>query len=145
MQFILNAIGTVRNPYTDRPPGGWVTAESEITLELEFAKGLEGLEGYSHLFVLFYFDRAGRMTLRRRPQNDPRLPVVGIFATRRPERPNPIGLSLVRLLRIEGNVLTVRGLDCYNGTPVLDLKPYLPPRDRPARVSVPVWLSTQTK
>ena len=145
MQFMLNAIGVVRSPYTTRPPGGWRTTESEILIEPEFAGGLDGLEGYSHLFVLFYFDRVGRAALRSHPRNDPRLPVVGIFATRCSKRPNPIGLTLVRLLRIEGHVLIVRGLDCYDGTPVLDLKPYVPPCDRPAQFSLPVWLSAKAR
>jgi tRNA-Thr(GGU) m(6)t(6)A37 methyltransferase TsaA len=107
---------------------------STIEIFPEFQEGMVGLEGCSHIFVLTYFnqlrpDQIGplkvkpRRYLRKGLRLD-ELPLVGVFAIDSPTRPNPIGLTLVKLLRIEGRKLIVQGLDCFNGTPVLDIKPY---------------------
>jgi tRNA-Thr(GGU) m(6)t(6)A37 methyltransferase TsaA len=110
--------------------------ELEATIEIfpEFHQDLEGLEGFSHIFVLSYFhklrpDQIGHLKVRPRRllQKGMKLedlPLVGVFATGSPSRPNPIGLSLVKLIRIDQGELIVRGLDCFNGTPVLDIKAY---------------------
>jgi tRNA-Thr(GGU) m(6)t(6)A37 methyltransferase TsaA len=110
--------------------------ELEATIEIfpEFQEALDGLEGFSHIFVLSFLDRLKPEQigpLKVRPRRLVRkgfkldeLPLVGVFALDSPTRPNPIGLTLVRLLRRQGGELIVLGLDCFDGTPVLDIKPY---------------------
>ena len=100
---------------------------SEIFLDCELTQALEGITGFSHVFVLFWLHEITgkeRETLRVHPRGRRDMPLLGVFATRTNLRPNPIGLTLCELVKVEGNVLTVRGLDAYDGTPVLDVKPY---------------------
>ena len=127
--FIPRAIGQVRTPYTktsDIPKGLGAKHEAEGTIEVlpEFAAGLADVDGFSHLFVLWVFDRSTDFDLIATPPADEGRP-HGVFATRSPRRPNPIGLTVVELLRREGAQLRVRGVDMLDGTPILDLKPYL--------------------
>ena len=98
---------------------------SKIVIGEKYADGLVGIEDWSHLYVIFWMNKISdeKKTLTC-PGNEPDMPTVGIFATRAPVRPNPIGLTLVELVRREGNVLVVKGLDALEGTPVLDIKPY---------------------
>jgi len=126
--FSFKPIGFVRSPYRDTkqvPKGLGAQHEAEGTIELlaEFEEGLKDIEGFSHLIVLWVFDRAEGYELVGKPPSDDR--PHGVFATRSPRRPNPIGLTTVELLSREGRSLRVRGLDMLDGTPVLDLKPYL--------------------
>ncbi|MCW3996201.1 MAG: tRNA (N6-threonylcarbamoyladenosine(37)-N6)-methyltransferase TrmO [Candidatus Bathyarchaeota archaeon] len=117
------------------------TNVSTITINEELAEGLEGITGFSHLFVLFYLNQLSneqRKTLKVHPRGRTDLPLTGVFATRTMLRKNPIGLTVVELLSVTGNVLTVRGLDAYDGTPVLDLKPY-DPWDNIENIKVPDW------
>jgi tRNA-Thr(GGU) m(6)t(6)A37 methyltransferase TsaA len=103
------------------------TRTSQIIIEPQFAAALHGITDYSHLYVLFWLHEisdANRMMLQVHPRGRTDLPLIGAFATRTQLRPNPIGLTVVELMKAEGNVLTVRGLDAFNGTPVLDIKPY---------------------
>jgi tRNA-Thr(GGU) m(6)t(6)A37 methyltransferase TsaA len=100
---------------------------SEIVVQPELISGLDGITEYSHLYVLFWLHEVSeenRMMLKVHPRGRSDLPLVGVFAVRTNLRPNPIGLTLIELVKVEGNVLTVRGLDAFNGTPVLDIKPY---------------------
>jgi tRNA-Thr(GGU) m(6)t(6)A37 methyltransferase TsaA len=100
---------------------------SQIVLHSGFAEALDGVGDFSHLFVLFWLHETSeshRKTLKVHPRGRMDLPLLGVFATRTMLRPNPIGLTLVELIKVEGNVLTVRGLDAFDGTPVLDLKPF---------------------
>lgn len=131
----LVPIGYVRSPYRERkdaPRQGRLSpAVSEIVINPEFGEGLSGIEEKEHLFVLCWFDRADRSRLRAIPPHDP--VERGVFATRSPDRPNPVSLTLVDLVRVEGNVLSVRGLDALDGTPVIDIKPYSGEVDTPAR------------
>lgn len=124
----LRPIGIVRSPYTDgaqipKGPGAQHDAEGVLELLPEFEPGLMDIEGFSHLFVLWIFDRSTDYDLVAHPPADDR--PHGVFATRSPRRPNPLGLTVVRLLRREGTRLLVRGLDMLEGTPIVDLKPYL--------------------
>ncbi len=124
----MRAIGTVHSPYTDRsqvPRGRGAKHEAEGVLEIapELEPGLADIEGFSHLFVIWLFHRAEGASLVSTPPSDDR--PHGVFATRSPQRPNPIGLTVVRLLGREGNRLRVRGVDMLDGTPILDIKPYL--------------------
>jgi tRNA-Thr(GGU) m(6)t(6)A37 methyltransferase TsaA len=97
---------------------------SRIRILDDFAEGLFQLERYGRLYVIFRFDRAEGYRLVIHPRGDANRPERGVFATRSPYRPNPIGLSVVELVGIDGNVLTVRDLDAIDGTPVLDIKPW---------------------
>ncbi|MBE0511599.1 tRNA (N6-threonylcarbamoyladenosine(37)-N6)-methyltransferase TrmO [Candidatus Bathyarchaeota archaeon] len=100
---------------------------SKIVFREDLAEALNGVEDFSHLFVIFWMHEISeeeRRTMKVRPRGRSDMPLLGAFATRTPHRPNPIGLTLVELLEVEGNVLTVRGLDAFDGTPVLDIKPF---------------------
>jgi tRNA (adenine37-N6)-methyltransferase len=126
--FSMQAIGYVGSPYKDarEVPRGLGTKHSadgilEIKPELEL--GLTDIEGFSHLFVIWAFDRSEGFELLGTPPSDNR--PHGVFATRSPKRPNPIGLTVVELLRRDGPRLHVRGVDMLDGTPILDIKPYL--------------------
>jgi len=122
----LSAIGVVETDVPDADiPRRRRDIVSDIVLRPELVEGLQGLEQYSHLFVIFLMHRSPPLeSLRVHPGHDSRNPPVGTFAMRTRNRPNPLGLAVVDLLRIEGNRLTVRRLDAFAGTPVLDLKPY---------------------
>lgn len=114
---------------------------SEISINPKFADGLDGVTGFSHIFVLFYLSEVTaeqRMMLKVHPRGRSNLPLTGVFAVRTMMRPNPIALTLVELIKVEGNVITVRGLDAFDGTPVLDIKPY-DPWDRVEGAMVPEW------
>jgi tRNA-Thr(GGU) m(6)t(6)A37 methyltransferase TsaA len=126
--FTPQAIGYVRSPYADTqqvPKGLGAKHDTEGVLEIlpEFEAGLTDIEGFSHLFIVWVFDRSRDFELVGRPPCDDR--THGVFATRSPFRPNPIGLTVVELLRRDGRNLHVRGVDMLDGTPILDIKPYL--------------------
>jgi tRNA-Thr(GGU) m(6)t(6)A37 methyltransferase TsaA len=126
--FPFRPIGFVRSPYDDtaqipRGPGAEHLAEGVLELLAEFEGGLADIEGFSHLYVLWVFDRVDGYDLRSMPPTDDR--AHGVFSTRSPRRPNPIGLTVVRLVRRDGARLAVRGVDMLDGTPILDIKPYL--------------------
>jgi tRNA (adenine37-N6)-methyltransferase len=126
MDFI--PIGFVRSAYertSDVPKGFGARHDAEGVLEVqpEFEDGLTDIEGFSHLYVIWVFDRSDGFELLGVPPTDDR--PHGVFATRSPKRPNPIGLSVVELLRRDGCRLHVRGIDMLDGTPILDIKPYL--------------------
>ncbi len=124
----LRPIGTIHSPYAETseiPKGLGARHDAEGVLELlpELEPGLADIEGFSHLYVIWIFDRAGPGPLTVRPPSDSR--AHGVFATRSPQRPNPIGLTVVRLLRREGRRLHVGGVDMLDGSPIVDIKPYL--------------------
>jgi tRNA-Thr(GGU) m(6)t(6)A37 methyltransferase TsaA len=126
--FSPKPIGHITSPYqtTKEIPKGLAAkhdAEGVLKILPEFEAGLTDIEGFSHVFVLWVFDHSEGFDLVATPPIDNR--PHGVFATRSPRRPNPIGLTVVQLLRREGNSLHVRGVDMLNGTPILDLKPYL--------------------
>lgn len=126
--FTFRPIGFVRSPYKDTweiPRGLGAKHEAEGVLEIlpEFETGLTDIEGFSHLILIWVFDRSEGFSLLGKPPTDDR--EHGVFATRSPRRPNPIGLTVVELLRREGSRLHVRGVDMLDGTPILDIKPYL--------------------
>jgi tRNA-Thr(GGU) m(6)t(6)A37 methyltransferase TsaA len=100
---------------------------SKIIFREEYVEALEGVEEFSHLFVLFWLHEMSdtdRKIMKVHPRGRSDMPLLGVFATRSPHRPNPIGLTRVKILKIEQNVVTVQGLDAYDGTPVLDVKPF---------------------
>ena len=123
---------------------GWESVESRIVVRRQLADALDGLEGFSHVIVLFWIDRVPeeeRGLTRIHPMGDPTLPLLGVFATRTQLRPNPIGVSIVPLLARKGNELRVRGLDAIDRTPVLDIKPYIPHYDSVSQATMPAWAS----
>lgn len=124
----MQPIGFIRSPYTDtkqipKGPGAEHKAEGVLEILPEYEAGLQDIEGFSHLYVLWAFDRSSGYELLGTPPVDTR--PHGVFATRSPRRPNPIGLTVVKLLRREGSELYVRGVDMLDNTPILDIKPYL--------------------
>jgi tRNA-Thr(GGU) m(6)t(6)A37 methyltransferase TsaA len=126
--FSSKPIGFISSPYKDVreiPKGLGVKHEAEGVLKIlpEFEAGLTDIEGFSHLVVIWEFDRSDGFQLLGTPPSDNRQ--HGLFATRSPRRPNPIGLTTVELLRRDGSQLHVRGVDMLDGTPILDIKPYL--------------------
>src|SRR5947207_1086724 len=126
--FSTQPIGYVRSPYKDAqeiPKGLGAKHEAEGVLEIqpEFEPGLTDIEGFSHLIIIWEFDRSDGFSLLVKPPSDDR--PHGMFATRSPRRPNPIALTVVELLGREGARLRVRGIDMLDGTPILDIKPYL--------------------
>jgi tRNA-Thr(GGU) m(6)t(6)A37 methyltransferase TsaA len=146
--FRFKPVGVVRSIYKnpeDLPPPVFASprffehVKGEIVIFDEFAPAVADLEGFSYLIVLFAFHRAGGFKLKTVPPGESRS--RGIFATRSPHRPNPIGMSVVRLLGRDGPVLNVAGLDMIDGTPVLDIKPYTR-RDRKSRIRTG-WLRTR--
>jgi len=128
MTYEMRPIGVIRSPYTETsqiPKGPDAEHKAEGVLELlpEYQAGLKDVEGFSHLFVLWVFDRATGYDLIATPPVDPR--PHGVFSTRSPRRPNPIGLTVVKVLGVESNKVHVRGVDMLDGTPILDIKPYM--------------------
>jgi tRNA (adenine37-N6)-methyltransferase len=128
LMFSMQPIGYVRSPYKntkDIPKGLGAQHQAEGALELraDLEAGLTDIEGFSHLFVVWAFDRSEGFDLLASPPSDNR--PHGVFTTRSPRRPNPIGLTVVELLSREGAALRVRGVDMLDGTPILDIKPYL--------------------
>ena len=114
---------------------------SQLIFREELTEALEGVEEFSHLFVLFWLHRMSdndRRVMKVHPRGRSDMPLLGIFATRTPHRPNPIGLTRVKLLKVEGNVITVQGLDAFDGTPVLDIKPF-DSWDTTEDFKVPAW------
>lgn len=128
MDIRLKPIATMRTPFgstTDIPKGLDAKHDAEGTIDVDpaYEPGLQDIEGFSHLYVLWVFHRAEGADLIAHPPSDDR--PHGVFATRSPRRPNPIGLTVVRLLGRDGPRLRVRGVDMLDGTPVVDIKPYL--------------------
>ena len=126
---------------------GWVKSQGDRTyveIEPQYAPALKGLEGFSHLWVVYWFHENDtperRATLQVHPRRDPANPLTGVFACRAPERPNLIGLTAVRIVKITGNVVEVSGLDARDGTPIVDLKPYIPKGDAIPEATTPGWV-----
>ena len=137
----LKPIGIIHSPYKDRgaaPYQGYRSKKlSRIEVFKEFEEGLQDIEGFSHIIVIFWFHKSqGYHLLVKTPWDD--VP-HGLFTTRSPHRPCPLGLTVVELVAREKNILKVKGLDAMNGTPLLDIKPYIPPVDERSVVK-PGWL-----
>ncbi|MFH0914235.1 MAG: tRNA (N6-threonylcarbamoyladenosine(37)-N6)-methyltransferase TrmO [Chloroflexota bacterium] len=137
----LRPIGVVRNGIGQRPEGGWKKVVSELILDPALGEALDSLEEFSHIILLYWMHQGQpeNLTLKIHPMGKRELPLVGRLATRSPHRPNPVGASVVRLLGRRGNVLRVEGLDALDGTPVIDIKPYLPD-DSVKDARVPSWV-----
>ncbi|GAF85249.1 unnamed protein product [marine sediment metagenome] len=125
--YRMASVGRVENEVQESMSQGWEDVTSEIVVNPELEECMEGIEQYTHITVIYWMDRVseeGRRVKKVHPRGREELPLRGVFATRSPYRPNPLGLTTVSLLAREGNRLRVRGLDALNGTPVVDIKPY---------------------
>lgn len=137
-------IGVVHCDRTEMSAGHWAQVESRIVLDPVYAAGLAGLAEFSHVVVVFHLDRIPPFEPARQIARNPRgmenLAPVGVFAQRTKFRPNPIGVTAVELVAVDGQGITVRGLDALDGTPVLDIKPYIPAFERKDDVRLPAWV-----
>ena len=119
--------------------------QSRIKIFPEFCVGIEGLGNFSHIIVLYWFhlrdNEEERKTLKVVPRRHPGAQEAGVFACRSPSRPNPIGLCVVELIKLEGCTLTVKGLDAFEGSPIIDIKPYIPRADAIPNARAPEWTS----
>ena len=125
-------IGFVRSPVREMTPSGynWHKVIAEIEVDEGLTDALDGIEEYSHIIVLYWINRARRPApMKVHPRGDPERAERGVFSTRSPSRPNPIGKATVKLLERKANILRVQGLDAIDGSPVLDIKPYIPGYD----------------
>ncbi|HIE17566.1 MAG TPA: tRNA (N6-threonylcarbamoyladenosine(37)-N6)-methyltransferase TrmO [Dehalococcoidia bacterium] len=143
MKISIAPIGFVRNSITQPiRKDDWETITSEIVLHEDLEEALNRIEGFSHIIVIYWMHKIGlsqRRTIKVHPRGNQSAPLVGVFASRSPARPNPIGTSTVRLLGRQANVLKVSGLDAINGTPVLDIKPYIHGLDSANGAKTPGW------
>jgi tRNA-Thr(GGU) m(6)t(6)A37 methyltransferase TsaA len=138
----LRPVAVVRNGVREPRMGGWQDVRSDIIVRQDLEPTLDGIDSYSHLIVVFYMQGVPEHEKERthvHPRGDPRYPLQGVLATRSPLRPNPIGVAVVPLVRRKKNILRVRGLDALDGTPVLDVKPYLPQYDSVPDARLPEW------
>jgi len=131
MEFIMKPIGVIHSPFTDKEKTPIQSmrshASGQVEVFPEFAGGLQDLEDFSHIILLYTFHCSSGYSLQIQPFLDDRL--HGLFATRYPCRPNPIGLSVVRLVARQENILEIEGVDMLDDTPLLDIKPYVPDFD----------------
>lgn len=132
MEISYKAIGTIHSQYqqvkgTPIQPGGAINSEGTIELFEEYTEGLKDLDGFSHVILLYHFHLLSKTALTVKPFMDSAS--RGIFSTRSPARPNPIGLSVVRLKKVIGNQLIIDNVDIIDGTPLIDIKPYVPAFD----------------
>ncbi len=144
MEIQLQSIAVVVNGRHDTRDAGWADVESALVMTPEYRPGLQGLEQFSHALVVFHMHRdpdGERPTLVRRPRGRADMPLLGVFAQRGRMRPNPIGVTTVAVVRVEADRVVVRGLDAIDGTPVLDVKPYVPAFDRVEAPRVPDWMT----
>jgi tRNA-Thr(GGU) m(6)t(6)A37 methyltransferase TsaA len=142
MAISIEPIGFVRAPSSAGGDEGWGAVTSELHVHEQLAPGLAGLEQFSHILVVYWMHQSSFAPedLVRRPRGRADMPELGIFAQRAKHRPNPIGLTAVRLLERRGALLRVAGLDAVDGSPLLDIKPYFPPFDRVEKPEVPEWV-----
>jgi len=141
----MRPIGVIRTPFTEKDQTPIQASRSQTigTVEIaqKFKDGLKDLEGFSHIILIYIFHASSRYSLHVKPFLDHK--ERGLFATRYPYRPNPIGLSIVQLMSIEENKLTVKGVDTLDNTPLLDIKPYMPDFDERKNVRVG-WYATRS-
>jgi len=137
----LKPIGFVKNKVKAPRFGKFAKEVSEIILDKKFAPALKGIDDYSHIIVVYWMDKIKDYAVQHRPQGNSEVPIVGIFACRCPARPNPIGITTVKLISHQGNKIKVKGLDVLDGTPILDIKPYWPQYDKVVKEKIPSWVN----
>jgi len=139
--IIIKPLGQAKNKVDKPMLPGWKDVTTEIVIDKNYAKGLDGIEDYSHIIIVYWMDKEKECHLKHHPQGKEDIPFVGIFACRCPQRPNRIAISTVELVKRKDNVLIVKGLDIVDGTPILDIKPYTPQYDNVGKAKVPNWVS----
>jgi len=146
-KFIFKPIGIIHSPYKE-PSGTPIQTiysnNAIATVEIfdEFTEGLDDIEKFSHIYLIYVFDRSHRFELKIKPFLDNK--THGVFTTRAPNRPNPIGLSIVRLINRKKNILTIKEIDIFDKTPLLDIKPFIPFWDNRMKVKTG-WLTEKMK
>ena len=148
MVIEFNSIGNISSSVKEQTDLNWGKVESKIVVDPELSEGLTGLSDFSHIIVVYYLNEAKFIKekhLIRRPQGREDMPMVGILSQRAKDRPNQIGITSVELVSVKDNVITVRGLDAIDGTPVLDIKPYYPIYDSKNEAKVPNWVNVLMK
>ncbi|MEN8212102.1 MAG: tRNA (N6-threonylcarbamoyladenosine(37)-N6)-methyltransferase TrmO [Thermodesulfobacteriota bacterium] len=142
MDINITPIGIIETPFDELKgmpiqPSGADKIQGTIILDKEYEEGLSDLEGFSHIILLYHFHQSKGYNLMVKPFMDDKQ--RGLFSTRAPRRPNPIGLSIVQLCKIENNRISIQGIDVLNGTPLIDIKPYVPKFDE-KEVTAIGWL-----
>ena len=150
MEIKLKPIGIIHSPFKKKKdieskkyadPKGFDSIQGELEIFKEYEDGLKDIEGFSHLIVLFAFHKSEGYRLHTKPLLDNKL--RGVFSTRHPNRPNPIGMTVVNVIERKGNLLKVSGIDMIEGTPILDIKPYTS-RDQKSPIKLG-WLENRMK
>jgi len=137
----LKPIGIVRSQIKQSSRRDFKEVISEIVVDSSLTEALDNLDEFSHIIVIYWMhQRSGATPKKVRPMGNPEHALMGVFATRSPDRPNPIGKATVRLLQRRDNILTVKGLDAIDGTPVIDIKPYIPGYDSAKNARAPSWV-----
>jgi tRNA-Thr(GGU) m(6)t(6)A37 methyltransferase TsaA len=140
-EIILKPIGIVHSEVKQPTRQKSTDVVSEIVVDSNLTEALDDLDEFSHIIILYWIHKSPHRSPKKvRPRGNPALELMGVFATRSPDRPNPIGKSTVRLLERKANVLKVEGLDAIDGTPVLDIKPYIPGYDSVDDARAPSWM-----
>jgi tRNA-Thr(GGU) m(6)t(6)A37 methyltransferase TsaA len=143
MVIELILIGEVKNDVDSLNRSDAGAGISEIVVYEQFAQALDGIEGFSDLIIVYWMDKLQpfeRSVMKVHPQGRKDMPLVGVFACRSPARPNPIGITRVKLMEKRNSTLKVSGLDAVNGSPVIDIKPYIPRTDLSGDVSIADWV-----
>jgi tRNA-Thr(GGU) m(6)t(6)A37 methyltransferase TsaA len=143
MAFSVKPIGVVKSSIKNRRKVAHDDLKAQIIVDPAYQKALDGIDSFSHIIIVFWLHKikkGERLIMQVHPYRNPSLPLKGVFATRSPVRPNPIGLTVVKLLKRKENLLTVAGLDAIDGTPVLDIKPYLPEQFSNVELTIPGWV-----
>jgi len=146
-KIVYQPIGTIHSPFQNIQgmpiqPAGAKGIAGMIEIKPEYGDGLQDLKGFSHIILIYHFHLSKGYSLKVKPFMDQNL--RGVFATRAPKRPNPIGISIVRLVRVEGTILHIEDVDIVNGTPLLDIKPFVPEFDPREGVQIG-WLADKAK
>lgn len=139
--ILMKPIGKARNAAKEKSLTGWKNLVTEIIIDKKYAKGLDGIEDYSHIIVVYWMGQEEKCHLRHHPQGREDVPYGGIFVCRCPQRPNRIAISTVKLLSRKNNRIKVKGLDILDGTPIIDIKPYWPQYDKVEKARVPKWIN----
>jgi tRNA-Thr(GGU) m(6)t(6)A37 methyltransferase TsaA len=139
--IILKPIGVAINSEKEGRFGSFSDIVSEIIVDEKFTNALNSIEDYSHVIIVYWMDKVKSHVITHRPQGNPDVPIVGIFACRCPQRPNPIGITTVELVEHKGNMIKVKGLDILDGTPIIDIKPYWPIYDDVNNGRIPDWVN----
>jgi tRNA-Thr(GGU) m(6)t(6)A37 methyltransferase TsaA len=145
----INPIAVIKSPYCELQnmpvqPCGAQNSYATIEFLEEYVEGLSDLEGFTHIYLIYHFHKVKQPQLKVIPFNDKTKSSRGVFSTRTPMHPNSLGLSLVELVNVEGNCVTIRGVDILDGTPLIDLKPYIPQFDKVSGDVTTGWMLSKS-